>query len=142
MNDTYKKAKDLFEKELDKIVAKDNLSPAELEVSFKLVDILKDIAEICEKDGDPYMDSSSEARYSMRMSRNYHPYMGGGEYYVNGTYGRGGYGSYDGYPSDYGMQPSRNNNMNANAKLQQMYDEAGSDHERRIIQSLMNKMMN
>lgn len=128
MNDLYKKAKNVFEKELERVVDKGDLSPTNLEFSYKLVDIIKDIGEICEKEDIMYEDDYSGRRgYSMRHSR-YYPYMG--EYAVEGTYGRGYSG--EGY--------RRSNTSSMKASLQQLLNEASNEHERMMIQRWMDEV--
>lgn len=136
MGDIYKKARDVFEKELEKIVDKD-VNPTNLEYAYKLVDIIKDIGEICEQDEEMYDEESSGRRmYGMRRSRRY-PYMG--NYTVEGSYGRG-YSGTDGYSSaNYDNRNSRNSAMRA--KLQRMMDEASNDHERMMVQTWMDELM-
>lgn len=128
MGDVYKKAKNLFEKELEKIVDNGDVSPANLEFSYKLVDILKDICEICSMDNGGYDDEYS-GRYSYRngYSRNY-PYEG----YSNRN---GNYSNYSGYNGYSG------NSMMA-MKLRNLMNEATNDRERMMIQSWLNEVEN
>ena len=126
MKDLYKRTRDLYERELGKIVDKGNINSTDLELTYKLVDIIKDINEICESDDEMYGEESSRRNYGMRRSR-YYPYMG--EYTVEGSYGRGysgegGFGYNAGYSS---ASPMR-------SKLQKLMDEAGTEHERMMIQ--------
>lgn len=137
MKDVYKKTKDLFEKELDRLTATGNMSASNLELTYKIVDIIKDINEICEKDDMMYDEDYSGRRgYGMRMSRSYgygYPYMG--SYTVEGNYGRG----YSGMDGGYGGNNSGNTAMRS--KLQQLMNEAQTDHERAMIQSWMDSLM-
>lgn len=146
MGDVYKKAREVFERELDGIVGKGNISSSEVEVTYKIVDILKDLGEICKNDMEMngmYGDEYSE-RYNWGHS-GYTPSMGWytGEYY-NGTANRqgmrnGGY-SRNSYSrnGNYGNNSSRNSEMMN--KLQGLLNEANSDHERMMIQSWMNEL--
>lgn len=126
MSEVYKKAREVFERELDGIVGKGSVTAGEVEVVYKIVDIIKDIGEICKNDTD--MEYSNRYGYS-----NYQPSMGWytGEYY-NGSANRnmrvGGYGN----------SYSRNSEMMG--KLQGLLNEAKSDHERMMIQSWMNEL--
>lgn len=130
MGDSYKKVKELLEKELDKIAEKGTIDPTNLEYSYKIVDIIKDIYEICEKEDNMYDEESSGRRgYGMRRSR-YYPYMG--EYRVEGTYGRGRSG--DAYGRGY------SNASSMKAKLHQLMDETDNDRERMMIQSWMDDL--
>ena len=145
MKDVYKKAKDLFEKELDKVVAGGSMTASNLELTYKIVDIIKDINEICEADDAMYDEEYSGRRgYGMRTSRSYgygYPYMG--NYTVEGSYGRG----YSGMDGGYGMNNSNNygnrssGNTAMRSKLQQLLNEAQTDHERAMIQSWMDELM-
>ena len=141
MNDLYKKTKDVFEKELEKIIDKGNVNSTDLDLVYKLVDIIKDIGEICEKDEEMYgYESSGRRGYGMMRSR-YYPYMG--EYTVEGSYGRGysGEGNYRrGYSADGGYGGGRSNNSAMKAKLQQLMSEAKNDHEKMMIQSWMDDL--
>lgn len=144
MGEVYKKAKEVFEKELEKIVDKGDINPTNLEFAYKLVDIIKDIGEICEMDDEMYDEESSGRRmYGMRRSRRY-PYMG--NYTVEGSYGRGysgadgGYGSNSNYGGNsYGGRSSGTSAMHS--KLQRLLDEASTDRERMMIQSWMDDLM-
>ena len=141
MGDIYKKAKDVFEKELQKIIDKGDMNPTNLEYSYKIVDIIKDIGEICEQDEEMYDEESSGRTYGMRRSRRY-PYMG--NYTVEGSYGRGYSGADGGYGSNYSGNNygSRTSGTSAmHSKLQRLLDEASTDHERMMIQSWMDDLM-
>ena len=128
MKDLYKRTKEVFERELGKIVDKGNVNSTDLELTYKLVDIIKDIEEICEKETIMYEDDYSGRRgYGMRSSR-YYPYMG--EYTVEGTYGRG-YSR-----DDYG----RSNASSMKSTLQQLLNEATNEHERMMIQRWMDEV--
>ena len=132
MSDVMKKTKALFEKELDKLVGTGEISASNLELVYKIVDILKDVAEICEKeDAMAYEDDYSGRRgYGMMRSHSYYPYMG--NYTVEGSYGRGYSGE-----SNYNRGRS---NSSMKAKLHQLMNEAETDHERMMIQSWMDDL--
>ena len=146
MGDVYKKAREVFERELDVIVGIGNITATDVEVTYKLVDILKDLGEICKNDME--IDSMYEDDYSGRYGRmrsGDYPHMGWytGEYY-NGTANRqgmrnGGY-SRNSYSrnGNYGNNSSRNSEMMN--KLQGLLNEVNSDHERMMIQSWMNDL--
>lgn len=137
MCEVYKKAKEVFEKELQKIIDKGDMNPTNLDYSYKIVDIIKDIGEICEQDEEMYDEESSGRRmYGMRRSRRY-PYMG--NYTVEGSYGRGYSGNDGGYGGNYGNRTSGGSAMRS--KLQRLMDEASTDHERMMIQSWMDELM-
>lgn len=76
----YEDAKELVEREIEDIVKKDEMSPTELDILDKLVDISKDICE---------MEQMKSGGYSGRSSYGVMPYYGmiG---YEDASYGRGG----------------------------------------------------
>ena len=120
MGDVYKKAKHLFENELEKIVDKGDMSPTNLDFSYKLVDILKDISTICamEESGYGYDEEySGRPYYRNGYSRNY---------------------SYDGHPT---WNNYSGNSMIA-AKLRNLMSEASNDRERMMIQSWIKEVEN
>ena len=133
MSEVYKKTRNLLERELEKIVAGDNMTANNLELTYKIVDVIKDINEICEKDEMLYGEDYSGRRgYGMRSSRSYgYPYMG--NYMLEGSYNGGG------YSGNYGNRNSGTSEMRS--KLQKLLDEASTDHERMMIQSWMNDLM-
>lgn len=144
MKETYKKTKDLLERELDKLIAGDNMTATNLELTYKIVDIVKDINEICEKDAMMYDEEYSGRRgYGNRSSRAYgYPYMG--SYASEGNYGRG----YSGMDGGYGMNNSGNNyggrssgDTAMRSKLQQLLNEAQNDHERMMIRTWMDELV-
>ena len=139
MSEVYKKTKDLLENELEKLVTGGNMMATNLELTYKIVDIIKDIGEICERDEIMYEEDYSGRRgYGMGRSRSYgypHMYPSGGNYYVEGSYAPGNYSRNGSY--NQGM--SRNSNMEM--KLKQLMSEASNDQERMMIQSWMNELM-
>lgn len=143
MSEVYKKTRDLLERELEKLVASDNMTATNLELTYKIVDVIKDIDEICEKDSMLYGEDYSGRRgYNMRSSRAYgYPYMG--NYMVEGSYTSGNNygGGYSGnnYVGGYSNRNSGTSEMRS--KLQKLLDEASTDHERMMIQSWMNDLM-
>lgn len=122
MGDVYKKAKHLFENELEKIVDKGDMSPTNLDFSYKLVDILKDISTICamEESGYGYDEEySGRPNYRNGYSRNY---------------------SYDGYAMP--MRSNYSGNSMMAMKLRNLMNEATNDRERMMIQSWLNEVEN
>ena len=103
--------------ELDGIISKGKFDNNSLACTYNLVDILKDIEEIEEKEGG----YSNAGRYNMNSYRG----MGGNSYARNSYRNNGGGYSRDGEVMD---------------KLNRMMNEASSEHEREIIRKVMNNM--
>lgn len=145
MSEVYKKTKDLLESELEKLVAGGNMTAANLELTYKIVDVIKDIGEICEQDAMMYEDDYSGRRgYGMRSSRSYgYPYMypNGGNYYVEGSYA-GGYGNNysNNYSNNGGYSQGQSRNSQMEMKLRNLMNEASNDQERMMIQNWMNEL--
>lgn len=114
--------KDKFEAELKKIADKKELSPVDLEATYKIVDILKDIETICAMDeyGDEADDWSGRS-YGRRTSR--------AQYSGYGMSGRRYSGGYSGYGSDRMLE-----------NLYKAMDDAESEDQRMAIMSIINKM--
>ena len=128
MNDVYKNGRELLEKEFEKIIDKGDVSPTELDRIYKVVDIIKDIGEICEE--DVKAANGYDMDYSGRRSYNN---MGGGygqyqSYAMNqGRYANGRNGG----SSSYGYGSSRNSTID---HLQSMVNNARNDQERMMYQ--------
>ena len=128
MGDVYKSAKDLFEKELSKIIDKGEMNPTNLEFSYKVIDILKDIETIC-----AMKDSGYEEDYSGRSSyRN--GYSGNYSYEMNPRMNQGGYSN--NYSNNY------SGSSMLVSKLHNLMNEASNDRERMMIQSWLNEVEN
>lgn len=115
-----------YEKELQKIADKPELSPSDLEATYKIVDILKDIETICamKEYGD---DEWSGDDWSGRRSRDSRGRYSGRSY----RSGRGGY-SMDNY-SGHGREKMLDN-------LYSAMEDASSEEERMSIKALIDKM--
>lgn len=157
MGNVYYKAKELFENELEKLVAKGDVNEKNLEAFDKVIDIIKDIEEICEKEEEMgYDDSYSGRRGGYGRRSRYYPGMG--EYYMEGSYA-GGYGnSYSNEGSyaggsrrgGYSREGGRSNEgsyMNGNSNtsstknmLYQLMHEAPNDKERTMIQRWIDEL--
>lgn len=147
----YYEIKDMLERELDQIAAKNELTSNNLEVMDKAVDIIKDVETICA------MREASEDGYS-------HGYMpmymyddmpnasyarGRGRYAKRDSMGRysseGGYsgemndysGRYDGRMRGYSREDNRERMA---AELDRMEREAGSEEEKKMIRSWKNQI--
>ena len=112
MGDVYKKARNLFENELEKIVTKGDMTPTNLELTYKVIDILKDITEICAMDesGYGYMNDYS------------------------------GYGYMNDYSGRRSYRRGYSGNSMMGMKLRNLMNEASNDKERMMIQSWLNEL--
>ena len=117
MNDVYKKGKELLEKEFEKIVEKGDVSPTELDRIYKVVDILKDIDEICEGEEMGYENMQSGRRSYMMP---YNSYTQSNRYNTGRSMNNG-----------YGYGSSRNSTID---HLQSMINNARNDQERMMYQ--------
>lgn len=132
----YEDALDMVEEEIDKIVKKEELDDKCLEYLYKLVDISKDIETIMAMRGE--YGGYSEDGYSMR-GRPYYSYddgMNGHSYRRRDSMGR--------YSRDYrhggymGNGYSREGDLRM--RLEQMMNEATTDHERDAIRNALDRM--
>lgn len=126
MGDVYKRAKGLFEKELEKIVDKGDITPANLDYSYKLIDIIKDIDEVCAMDN---AEREYEDEYSGRRS------------YRNGYSRNYPYENYS-YRGSYQGNPGYSGNSMIVSKLHNLMNEASNEKERMMIQSWLNEVEN
>lgn len=138
MDEVLEKLDKLVSKELDKIVAKGDINPNELEMATKAV-CLKEKIKMVEQltSGDSY------SRGSYAMNRRGRSYYGNGNYY-----GNGGYDNYGGYDRDRSYDYSVDRGYSGHsvkdrmiAQLEStMMDEAQSESERRTIESLISQL--
>ena len=126
MNRTLMDLNDMVDEELKKIIKKGDLTPTELEVAMKAVCLMEKIQNLESPD---YLEGYTEG-YSMRgyydetgMS------MARGRSPVTGRYISRGYSGH-----------SIKDRMIA--RLEGMYDEAQSDHERQVVDSWIKKIEN
>ena len=117
MGDVYKKAKNLFEKELEKIVDKGDVNPTNLEYSYKLIDIIKDIDTVC---------AMSDAGYGYE------------EEYSNRPFYRNGYSRNNSYNEYRPPYSGYSGNSMLSMKLHNMMNETSNEKERMMIQSWIN----
>lgn len=120
-------------RELDLIAEKRDISATDLDMSYKIMDVLKNIYKIDMYDSDGY--------------------SGEGEWTANGSYARErnsvGYGrNYrgTGYPRDYARDSSYSRNGGYSGgtiedHLDAMIREARNDDERRMIEEMRRKLM-
>lgn len=122
--------RDMISDEIKKLTKKSELTTTDIELVYKMIDILKDINEICGQSG--------MGGYSMN----------GGQWQANGSYGympmynnsyarnrdsMGRYARNDGYSRE-----SANDDMIA--KLERMISETSNENQRRILQDSINRM--
>ena len=123
--------KDMLCNELKKITQQSDFTTSTLETSFKIVDMLKDIAKIEEIEGHQSYDKDGSYGYwgvgnSWRM-----PYNNDGYSYGNNM--NRGYG----YDNSYSRMSSTDKMMN---ELQMMMDETTSSRDKGILQRAMEEL--
>ena len=134
----YDNIKNLLYKEMDEIVQKDAVSQTDLENLYKMIDIVKDICEIAEK--EEQMESGYSTRWNGMMPYddryyNIHSYRGG-----NGNqngYSSNNYGSNNNGGMRYSRTDGRDHMIN---NLYAMMDQASSDAEKNAIQECINRL--
>ncbi len=136
MKDVHAKAIELMDREIGKIVAKNDISPSELECFYKVIDIEKDIYEICEKEaklnGGMYEDEYSMRGISMYPGNR--PNYGYGNYSHNGMYPGLSYSMSNG--NGYSNNSSRSDLMD---HIQTMINSAPNEQERAMYQRWYNE---
>lgn len=130
MNRTLMDLNDMVDEELKKIIKKGDLTPTELEVAMKAVCLMEKIQNLESPD---YSEGYSEG-YPMRGYYD-EPTVSHGSYMrgrspVTGRYVSRGMGNYSGHSIKDRMI----------ARLEGMYDEAQSDHERQVVDSWIKKI--
>lgn len=126
---TFERVREMIGREMDNVVAKNDLNENSLGHLYKMVDILKDMSEI----------EMTDAGYSQR-------YMYDGNSYRGNMY-RSNANSYRGSNS-YRGNSYRNNYYNGGysrtgdhmERLQRMMDEAQTEQEREAIRRVMEQM--
>lgn len=129
MDRVLEDVREIILKEMDDIAAKRELDENSLICVYKMVDIIKDITEIEEKESEMSMSSYS-ANGSYEYGNSYANRVGNGRssrynYARGNSSNRGGGYSRDGDVMD---------------KLNRMMNEASSDTERDVIRRIMNNM--
>jgi hypothetical protein len=125
--------------ELKELTQKDSISVAELEAMTKATCLLEKIDML--KENEMYSMSMDYDRYPMARGRSY---ARGGEE----SYTRGGEESYErGRYSRTGRSMSRENGYSGHSikdrmidRLEQMVDEAKTDHERQVIETWIDRL--
>lgn len=135
---TLENVKEVIKDELKKLIKKGELTPAEMDTVFKAVDSIKDICEMCGE----YPEGNEYSQGTHWMND---PYAMGhigparspvtGRYISSGMYGTPRYN-----------QPRTNHVYGHSikdrmvARLEPMYDEAASEHERQMIDNAINRI--
>ena len=134
MEKELNRLKEMLEDELGKITKKGDITPAELENATKAVCLIEKIRELEGSMDNEHSEGYSNARYPrMHYGGDFDEYSGynhsrsphTGRYVV-----RGSYGDYSGH--------SINDRMVA--KLEEMYDEAKTDHERETVETWIRRL--
>ncbi len=127
--DTFEKLNSMLEKELDEIVKKGTITPEHLAAVDKVVDIMKDIKEICNMD-------DMESGYSQRG----YSYNDG---YSRGTrgarYNRGGSYSRGNSRGGYSRHDDREDILD---RLDYLMENSGTEQERQAIRQALNTLEN
>ena len=128
MEKELSRLKEMLEDEIRKVTKKGDITPAELENMTKAVCLLEKIREL---------EGSEDMGYQEGYSQTMHPRMHYGDSYedYSGYRGRSPYtgryvsrGSYDGHGYS-----GHSINDRMIAKLEEMYDEAKTEHERETV---------
>lgn len=135
MSETLSDLKALIEKEIRKITAKNDITPVELETMTKALCALEKIKEIEHMDGGD-MEYSGRMVSTMPMGYNDRRFYDDNRSYMRGRDARTGrYMSRDS-ERDHGPAMGYSGHSIKDrmiAKLEQMYDEAQTDHERQVV---------
>ena len=125
MEQTFDKLNAMLEKELDEIVKKGVIAPEHLNLIDKVVDIMKDVKEICNMDE---MDSGySQRGYSRTYYDNGNSYRNGNSY--GGRYSRRGGRRHD----------DREEILD---RLDYLMENSGTEQERQAIRQALNTLEN
>lgn len=124
--DTYDKIYDILEKELDEIAEKGSLTSDSLMSLDKIVDIIIDIDEICNKDNGGYSQRG---------------YAYGGNSYRRGNGNRGGYSRTNANRNNrgYSRRDDREEILN---HLDYLMETSGTEKERQAIKEALNALEN
>jgi len=134
----YKEADKLFEKELREIVDRGEIDPGSLELTYKILDNIKDISIICAMKKEAEEDEEySERRYMYDDDMSYA--RGRGRYARRDSMGRYSRGyDYDGQYDDGGNSYERysRRGYSRDDELDRMMSEAKTEQERELIRKL------
>lgn len=126
--------KDMLCTEVKKITQQNDFTTSTLETAYKIVDMLKDIEEIQEKEGHQYEKDGSYGYWGVGYGGRM-PYNDRYSYGNNGM-NNGGGNNY-GYDNGYSRMSSSDKMMN---ELQMMMDESTSARDKAIIQRAMDEL--
>lgn len=128
--------KSTLEDALRSIAEKKNISPSDIETATKALCALEQIKVM---EGGGYSESSYRRRRS-HDGGSYRSYEGASNDTMSrdGSYRRSHDGSYDGsYEAGYSGHSIKDRMV---AKLEEMYDQAKSEHERQIVDEWINRL--
>lgn len=135
--------KEMLCKEIEKVTVKNDITPAEIEAIYKVVDIIKDIDTISAMEEYSEDDGYSQRGYSNRgySRRGSYGYSEDNSY-RRGRDSRGRYtsrdgGSYRGSYRGYSRADAREDMM---SRLEEAMESASSEHERQAIMRCMEKL--
>lgn len=133
MEHTMQNLRDLMMRELDEIINRGEMDENSLACAYKIVDIIKDIAEIEEKEQGYSGDGYPMYPYAME-GNSYNSYRG---YSNRGRDRMGRFTSNGMSRRGYSRGSEREEIM---AKMGHMMDTAASETERQAIQRIMNQL--
>lgn len=150
--ETLYKFGEMLDREVDKMVKKGTINPSDLEVAEKAICLSIKIQD--HLSGNEMMEEEDEYASGYHMPRFSNSYGSNRRSYGNNQGGQSGYGSYGSYGNQggqsgygsYGNQGGQSGYRGESrgmsghsikdrmiARLESMYDEAQSDHERQMI---------
>lgn len=127
---------DLLIKELEKITEKKDINPTELDHVKKAMCTIKDIEEVMAM--ADYVDGYSDrGSYGRMMSGRHYDVRMNGSYARGRDYDTGRYISRRGEEDGYSGHSIKDRMI---SKLEGMYDEAGSEHEKQVIDQWIGRL--
>lgn len=146
MNKVWYDLKEMIEREVSKVVMKNELLPQDIEMLDKVTDIAKDICCMEKDEAEKYSFDRSGKRFSMEYDNSY-PSMGNMHNLPHMSYGdrgnnRDGYQHMQNYGgSSYaGQQSNHSIEDRIVHEMELMMDNTGSDYEKQKLQEYINKM--
>lgn len=126
--------KDMLCTEVKKITQQNDFTTSTLETAYKIVDMLKDIEEIQEKEGNHQYEKDGSYGY---WGVGYGGRMPYNDRYSYGNNGMNGGGNSYGYDNGYSRMSSTDKMMH---ELQMMMDESTSSRDKAIIQRALDDL--
>ena len=126
--------KDMLCTEVKKITQQNDFTTSTLETAYKIVDMLKDIEEIQEKEGNHQYEKDGSYGY---WGVGYGGRMPYNDRYSYGNNGMSGGGNSYGYDNGYSRMSSSDKMMH---ELQMMMDESSSTRDKAIIQRALDEL--